>query len=439
MTVARDEQGTPTGLGRWTRDTTQPGRGGCCSASAFAVTEGSPDRLRRGQATCPAASGADSNGKRRELRWAQRVGGGRRSLSTASRCAGRVGFALGIVSRSGEQSVTIGRPKWSGAREWSRRGDDSARSGKPPRRPELRSRSETARSRHESGASGAEDVAAPDGAEAATRRRNGSAERNGGRPSGAVCGRIFKAAPTGARERTTTNGSRRSPSEPAGRAQALSGRQLIHTNSANGCRSGGSNLRIHMKIEAPSYFRAAGAAPLPPIPGNEYLSWADVFPNLSSLSIEPQLEIFQSERRMFVGNLYDYGRNVSQDEAASHAWEAFRRVSKRTDGCYLKTIAAIPEARIEVEDRVCYVDLVIFNRSISERYVGIEIDGRSHYEDFNKKSEENTPWDRMAAFTLHTQRDRFLRRFIHLIRFSAAEVMQSDFESTLRSAIKLPY
>ena len=38
--------------------------------------------------------------------------------------------------------------------------------------------------------SGAEGVAAPDWAESAHRRRNGSAERNGGRPSGTVCGRI---------------------------------------------------------------------------------------------------------------------------------------------------------------------------------------------------------------------------------------------------------
>ena len=40
--------------------------------------------------------------------------------------------------------------------------------------------------------SGAEGVAAPDWAETAHRRRNGSAERNEGRPSGTVCGRITK-------------------------------------------------------------------------------------------------------------------------------------------------------------------------------------------------------------------------------------------------------
>jgi len=64
--------------------------------------------------------------------------------------------------------------------------------GDQPRRPQPRSRSETARSRHESVPSGAEGVAAPDWAESATRRRNGSTERNGGRPSATVCGRIIE-------------------------------------------------------------------------------------------------------------------------------------------------------------------------------------------------------------------------------------------------------
>lgn len=98
------------------------------------------------------------------------------------------------------------------------------RVGDQPRRPQPRSRSETARSRHESVPSGAEGVAAPDWAEAANRRRNGSAERNGGRPSVTVCGRIFKEPPTGARERTATNGRRRSPSERSERRRCQAAR-----------------------------------------------------------------------------------------------------------------------------------------------------------------------------------------------------------------------
>ena len=40
--------------------------------------------------------------------------------------------------------------------------------------------------------SGAKGIAAPDRAEPEERRRNGSAERNGGRPTVTVCARITK-------------------------------------------------------------------------------------------------------------------------------------------------------------------------------------------------------------------------------------------------------
>lgn len=52
-----------------------------------------------------------------------------RSRGELSRRAGVGSGALGVVSRTVEQSVTVGRPEWSGAREWSRRGDADAGSG----------------------------------------------------------------------------------------------------------------------------------------------------------------------------------------------------------------------------------------------------------------------------------------------------------------------
>ena len=102
------------------------------------------------------------------------------------------------LGRCAPDSRAVGDGRATGMERCARvepKGRRRRRVGDQPRRPQPRSRSETARSRHESVPSGVKGVAAPDWAEAANRRRNGSAERNGGRRSGTVCGRIFKEPP----------------------------------------------------------------------------------------------------------------------------------------------------------------------------------------------------------------------------------------------------
>jgi len=103
--------------------------------------------------------------------------------------------ALDVARGTAKQSARRGRPHWSGARPWRRRGEASAGPGEGRG---ARSPVRAARRHgfgHEAVASGAEGVAAPGRAEASPRRRNGSAERKGGRTRLAVCARIFKRPP----------------------------------------------------------------------------------------------------------------------------------------------------------------------------------------------------------------------------------------------------
>lgn len=99
--------------------------------------------------------------------------------------------AGGVSSRTNEQSLVVGRPEWSGVREWRRRGTGAAGPGVCGRLG--RSPVSTTRflARQDPWRQGRRTLRPPGRAAPGTRRRNARTERNGGRTIASVCGRII--------------------------------------------------------------------------------------------------------------------------------------------------------------------------------------------------------------------------------------------------------
>jgi len=99
--------------------------------------------------------------------------------------------AGGVSSRTNEQSLVVGRPEWSGVREWRRRGTGDAWPGVCGRLG--RSPVSTLRflARQDPWREGRRTLRPPGREAPGTRRRNARTQRNGGRLSASVCGRII--------------------------------------------------------------------------------------------------------------------------------------------------------------------------------------------------------------------------------------------------------
>lgn len=170
---------------------------------------------------------------------------------------------------------------------------------------------------------------------------------------------------------------------------------------------------------------------------NDFECWLDLMPEISSVNNDRRpagnFEFVTLREQHMLGLWSDIYSSL-EDSAEKKLFDVYRSIinNSQKELPHEKKIALLPQCNVLDGYRV---DFMFFNRKISDEICVIEVDGRTHYEPYEFESSQDKDFQRMEAFTRHTARDRELRKYFTVFRFTAMEVEHPDFIFLLKATL----